>query len=49
MQLNTSEALVSFYQTTRRGIPEDSHIHWDSKTVNILLDEFKTFTLNTDL
>jgi hypothetical protein len=23
----TSETLVNFYQTTRRNIPEDSHLH----------------------
>jgi hypothetical protein len=24
---NTSETSVNFYQTTRRNIPEDSHLH----------------------
>jgi hypothetical protein len=24
---STSETLISFYQTTRRNIPEDSHLH----------------------
>jgi hypothetical protein len=24
---NTSETLLNFYQTTRRNIPEDSHLH----------------------
>jgi hypothetical protein len=25
--ISTSESSVSFYQTTRRNIPEDSHLH----------------------
>jgi hypothetical protein len=25
---STSETLVNFYQTTRRNIPEDSHLHF---------------------
>jgi hypothetical protein len=25
--VSTSETLVNFYQTTRRNIPEDSHLH----------------------
>jgi hypothetical protein len=25
--VSTSEMSVSFYQTTRRNIPEDSHVH----------------------
>jgi hypothetical protein len=24
---STSETLVNFYQTTRRNVPEDSHLH----------------------
>jgi hypothetical protein len=26
-EVSTSEASVNFYQTTRRNIPEDSHLH----------------------
>jgi hypothetical protein len=25
--VSTSETLVNFYKTTRRNIPEDSHLH----------------------
>jgi hypothetical protein len=25
--INTSETSVNFYETTRRNIPEDSHLH----------------------
>jgi hypothetical protein len=27
VQASTSETSVNFYQTTRRNIPEDSHLH----------------------
>jgi hypothetical protein len=26
-EVSTSEASINFYQTTRRNIPEDSHLH----------------------
>jgi hypothetical protein len=29
---NISETTINFYQTTRRNIPEDSHLHFYSVT-----------------
>jgi hypothetical protein len=31
MAASTSETLVNFYKTTRRNIPEDSHLHTNRK------------------
>jgi hypothetical protein len=36
---NTSETSVSFYQTTRRNNPEDSHLH--TRRLENLKPEFK--------
>jgi hypothetical protein len=32
--VSTSESSVSIYQTTRRNIPEDSHLHFDLRFVS---------------
>jgi hypothetical protein len=34
---NTSEPSVNFYQTTRRNIPEDSHLHTRCRTWNLTM------------
>jgi hypothetical protein len=42
--VNTSEISVDFYQTTRRNIPDDGHIHFPNRSMKMAQGNFNAFS-----